>query len=405
MIQKKKISQPVHQNDPNFIKDIYDGNIYKKFKSSINEYQNQNIYSFTINSDGISLCEKSKLSIWPIILVINELPKEERFFCDNVVLAGLYVGYTKPDMNQFFQHIYKEIKQLEYGIKINEQIYKFFPIIGIFDKPARAMILNILNSTGYNSCLKCYQPGRSVNYGHGSHLIFDYNESQSSNLRSHSNYLEYIQNIQNGVKGNSWLGQFEYYETINSTNIDIMHSVFLGVIKDLFSYWFSSNQNEKYSLKHKINEINQRISTIRPVQYIQQPPRSVEEYKNWRAHEFMNFMIFFSIPVFYKIMDDDYLDHLYLLIISLQHLLDKKIATDQLDNINSMLTKFVSQAGSLYDEHIYTSGMHELLHLVQCTLDFGPLYLSNLFPFEELNRYITSSIKGQYLVGDEFIKL
>ena len=51
------------------------------------------------------------------------------------------------------------------------------------------------------------------------------------------------------------------------------------------------------------------------------------------------------------------------------------------------------------------SGMHELLHLVKCTVEFGPLNNINGFPFEELNRKITRLIKGKDLIGEEFIKL
>jgi hypothetical protein len=32
------------------------------------------------------------------------------------------------------------------------------------------------------------------------------------------------------------------------------------------------------------------------------------------------------------------------------------------------------------------SGVHELLHLVECTIQFGHLNSINCFPFEEVNR-------------------
>ena len=68
------------------LKDISDGTIYSNF---INSFSNSDhIYSFTINTDGVSLADKSNLSIWPIFLIINELPIEERFFIDNIIIAG-----------------------------------------------------------------------------------------------------------------------------------------------------------------------------------------------------------------------------------------------------------------------------------------------------------------------------
>lgn len=87
----------------------------------------------------------------------------------------------------------------------------------------------------------------------------------------------------------------------------------------------------------------------------------------------MNFILYFAIPVFYEIMDDDYFNNLLLLIISLEHLLDKKIDRMNLNRIDNMLHLFVSQLEYLYDEHILLSGVHELLHLVQITIDIGNL--------------------------------
>jgi hypothetical protein len=51
------------------------------------------------------------------------------------------------------------------------------------------------------------------------------------------------------------------------------------------------------------------------------------------------------------------------------------------------------------------SGVHELLHLVDCTIDFGPLNGINLFQYEEDNRKLIKYINGMDLIGEELIKL
>jgi hypothetical protein len=67
------------------------------------------------------------------------------------------------------------LRELEYGLSFildnSYQIMKFFVLYGIFDKPARAAILNIINSTGYFGCLKCIQEGESVSTGNKSKLL------------------------------------------------------------------------------------------------------------------------------------------------------------------------------------------------------------------------------------------
>ena len=51
------------------------------------------------------------------------------------------------------------------------------------------------------------------------------------------------------------------------------------------------------------------------------------------------------------------------------------------------------------------SGVHELLHLTQCTVDFGPLNSTNCFQFEEMNRKLIGFLHGYDLIGEELIKI
>jgi hypothetical protein len=43
-----------------------------------------------LNTDGISICDKSNLSIWPFYLEINELNIGKRFCIDNIIIAGIW---------------------------------------------------------------------------------------------------------------------------------------------------------------------------------------------------------------------------------------------------------------------------------------------------------------------------
>jgi hypothetical protein len=74
------------------------------------------------------------------------------------------IAHEKP---VFLKPIIKELKRLECGdvYKINSiesKLLYFFVLIGIFDRPARAAILNMLNSTEYYGCLKFRQQGINV---------------------------------------------------------------------------------------------------------------------------------------------------------------------------------------------------------------------------------------------------
>ena len=91
ILKKTTSSSLCHKNDTNELIDIRDGALYKRVTSQEgNIFKKNEAFSFSINTDGISFCKKSKLAIWPVYLVINELPLECRYSIDNVILAGNY---------------------------------------------------------------------------------------------------------------------------------------------------------------------------------------------------------------------------------------------------------------------------------------------------------------------------
>ena len=79
---------------------------------------------------------------------------------------GLSVGDSKPNFDIFLNPIVIKLKQLELGIKINfTDVFKeikFFLFAAVMDKPAKAALLNMINSTGFYGCTKCLQPGISL---------------------------------------------------------------------------------------------------------------------------------------------------------------------------------------------------------------------------------------------------
>lgn len=52
-------------------RDIYDGNIYRSFYNNSGPLFSPNNISFTINTDGAPVFKSSKMSLWPIYLMIN----------------------------------------------------------------------------------------------------------------------------------------------------------------------------------------------------------------------------------------------------------------------------------------------------------------------------------------------
>ena len=181
-----------------------------------------------------------------------------------------------------------------------------------------------------------------------------------------------------------------------------MHSVCHGVVKDLFKLWF--DLPGKQSLLLKKEEIDRRLLQIKPPSFVQTAPRSINEYKNWRAKEFLNFILFYSLYVFKDIMKIEYYENLKCLVISLEVLFSKLIKKSDLILEEKLLFKFLTELGILNSENIFTSSFHELVHVVDLTRRFGPLNITSCFQYEELNRKVLQFVKGKNKIAEEFIK-
>jgi len=87
----------VKLNDEN-IEDIYDTEVYKKFENNPN-HLGKNKISLGWNTDGMAPYNSSTYSLSPFYLVVNELPPEDRFKKENVIIGGLWGSKHKPNPN------------------------------------------------------------------------------------------------------------------------------------------------------------------------------------------------------------------------------------------------------------------------------------------------------------------
>ncbi|CAM4838127.1 unnamed protein product [Rotaria magnacalcarata] len=65
--------------------DITDGPVYQQIKATCLDL----FITLTMNIDGIEVKKGSKKSIWPILMVINELPLKRRYALENTLVAGI----------------------------------------------------------------------------------------------------------------------------------------------------------------------------------------------------------------------------------------------------------------------------------------------------------------------------
>jgi hypothetical protein len=295
------------------IEDIYDGKMYRKLFESGGPLSPENPYniSFSWNTDGIPNFKSSKFSLWPFYLIINELPYRQRMMKENMILCGLWFGESKPFMSLFTKPLMKSLKMLETnGIEYevdNEQILtKAFLICGTADLPAKSLVLNCNQFNGQFSCLKCLHPGETYKTQKGGSVhTFSYNASlpmheqrTSENCLRDAILATESRKTINGIKGPSFLMTLMSYDFINSTSVDYMHGVLLGITKLLTKLWISTTHSKEiFFISSYVEVIDQRLLMIKPPSIITRVPRTLSDhFKYWKASELRSWLFFLFTP-------------------------------------------------------------------------------------------------------------
>lgn len=163
----------VSRNAP--MRDITDGEVYQSLLATVpNKF-----LSLSMNVDGIQPNKGSEHSLWPILMVINEIPWRKRFCLHNLIIAGMWPGPSKPSRKQmslFFENIVKELVILEQGRRFQlysttddetDQFLKIFLISSCCDKPAQCLIQCLPEPIAYFGCGSCEIKGEFLTHlGH-----------------------------------------------------------------------------------------------------------------------------------------------------------------------------------------------------------------------------------------------
>jgi len=123
----------------------------------------------TLSSDGV-VTKNKHVSLWPITLIINEIPLPSRRYSESIILGGV-VSTAKHPSNKLFQSMLNivsdQCSQLEIGQKYYipdecEQLLKNFLIGSCTDKPAQSLLTNMVSYNAHFSCPKCLIQGTLI---------------------------------------------------------------------------------------------------------------------------------------------------------------------------------------------------------------------------------------------------
>nr|XP_054769803.1 uncharacterized protein LOC129277674 [Lytechinus pictus] len=382
------------------IEDIYDGEFYRNMMKDGEPLSDNNNFSYTFNSDGFPCFKSSKYSLWPIYIMINELPPRLR--TKNLILAGVWFSKCEPKMEIFLEKFTQEANKLsEEGVFWKEgnvlRHSRLFGICCCADAPARSSMQNRMRFNGYYGCGLCYHPGKAIDRVVKYPIdVCDYNNrSDEEMLQDMTQALEDGRTVR-GIKGPSPLINLSYFPICWGFPIDYMHCLLLGVVKQLSELWFASPAASDFYIgsKKMIKTIDQRLKPIKPPSFVARATRPISERKFWKASEWFMWLLFYSVPCLKGILPTQYFNHLILLVEATFILLQKSLSIDELEQSDILLLSFVCRFQILYGAAAMTYNVHSLTHLSKCVSLWGPMWTHSCFAFEAANHQVKRQLHG-----------
>lgn len=390
------------QQADEFLRDVYDGKNYRHFKKNLDPNDRNSFVSVTFNTDGAPLFESSAYSIWPIYIMLNELPFSVR--TSELIVVGLWFGRNKPSMNVFLKPFVQDMNKLsteglKYNINNEGHLTKIFCLICCVDSIARAALQGIMQFNGHYGCNWCLHPGKWVtkesNPKSGSHKypLLDATVANRNEKDSIKHIMEGTEEKPCfGFKNASRLINLNNFNIIDGFVPDYMHIV-AGIGKQFANLWFGTTKVSSSFVDEKtVEDINGILKSIKAPHQVGRLTRSLKDKAFWKAREWENWILYYSTPILKLFFDQKYVLHWLKLVEALYILLQSKITMDELNHADILLHEFVVGTEELYSQFAMTFNVHLLLHLSKSVLDWGPLFAHSAFGFESGNCQLLKSV-------------
>lgn len=397
--------------NPSTISDVNSGTMYRLL-------QNRGVIADTDitlqwNTDGVQMFNSSTRAIWPIQISINELPYRDRK--DNILLCGLWYGNEKPNMNLFLRPFIDELTDLHsLGISFippgseEEITIKVHTLLSPVDSVARAPLQNVNQFNGKFGCSFCLNPGDRVPVGRGYARVYCGGEGSKRTKRFHESDAEKAiarGRPVRGVKGVSLAWFIPLFHIIASFPPEYMHSVLLGVVKTFTAAMLDShNSAKRWYIGNKNETFDRILENIRPPCEIKRIPRCSKTLKLWKASEWKNFLLYYSLVCFKDLLPPQYFKHWFLLVFSIYTFLQDKISEHEFSAAEAAMNKFVLQVEELYGKEFMKYNTHLLLHIPASVKKFGALWTWSAFPYEHYNGVLKTMFHNSQSVPQQICK-
>ena len=194
-----------------------------------------------------------------------------------------------------------------------------------------------------------------------------------------------------GVKSRSPLLDLFKFDLILGCVPDSMHAC-SGVAKQFAKLLFGTKEKVGLMSRQLIGEIDKLLTNIKCPNQVGRLSRPFSEREFWKAREWENCTLYYSLPILNHILPLEYFTYWALFVEALFILSQSEIQNVELDRADELLHQFVAGTEKLYTKVAMTFNVHLLLHLSKSVYNWGPLWAISAFAFKAGNGQLLKGI-------------
>ncbi|XP_035665651.1 uncharacterized protein LOC118408900 [Branchiostoma floridae] len=382
--------------------DVFDGQIWKDFQVVDGEpflAEPCNL-ALMLNVDWFQPYKNIKESIGIMYLSVMNLPREQRFKEENIIVVGIIPGPHEPKLhiNGFLEPLVEELQKLWKGLWLHDsslvkkQRYRAALLCLACDIPAARKVAGFYGHMATKGCSKCLK-----SFTRDCNNRVDYSGFEEEfPLRSHQDHCRYAKRAKRaknraareriekeyGARYSS-LHDLQYFNVINMHIVDVMHNLLEGTAKRVMQVWRDTgvlSKEQFCTLQARVDEMTVPSNIDSSI-----PAKIESSFEGFTAAQWKSWVCIYSLFALKGVIpEEDY--NIWRLFVSATRLLCSRIITeDQLNDAHRCLKMFCNAFEGKYGKEWCTPNMHLHLHLRACIQDFGPVHAFWCFSFERAN--------------------
>jgi hypothetical protein len=386
--------------------DVFDGNYWSNFKKDGLPFVLQpGSLMLSLNVDWFSPTKTMNYSVGAIYLIVNNLPRAERFRRENLILVGIMPGPKEPELdsiNHFLKPMVDELLVLFEGMILSDGRSVRAALMSVnCDLPA---VKKVCGFTAFNSFIPCHkcsdrylgQSGRpqARDLSNLDDLTWNRRDGQSNRQQA----LKWKEALTTGDRKRleqmygtrySELHRLEYFDLIRCTTVDALHNLYLGTAKRMMDWW--KKTVNPVTRQVYLSDADFRVMAARakniavPPQFTPIAHKIASGFVGMKGDEWRSWVFVYSGLLLKGKITGDALTSWMKFVKANQILGGPSITNAQIDEAHKFLKEFGQECSVIYGANIISPNFHLHLHLKETIRDFGPIYSTWLYGMERAN--------------------